>query len=644
MIGHDLANRDVFLADVPLVVAQERFEAALRAAGVRNDSEERVALDAALDRVTSRPVFARLSSPHYHACAMDGIAVAAARTAGARATAPLELRLERDAWIVDTGDPLPADCDAVVMIEHVETRGEGRVAIRAAVVPFEHVRPIGEDVVATEAVVAKRRCLQPADLAVLAGAGITHVDVVRRPRVAILTTGNELVDASTPRPRRGEIVDSNGVLLAACVRAYGGEPHVIAGVPDDPERLRGAAREALATCDVLVVNAGTSAGRKDHTARLFAELGDVLVHGVAIRPGHPLVLGIAGNVALLGIPGYPVSAAICSELFLRPLVVRLAQRDPDDERRIEVTMTRKLFSPLGEDEFVRVVAARVEERLVATPLRRGAGAITSLARANAVVVVSRTCEGVAAGERVEAHALRPLHAIERTLLAVGSHDVAIDLLAGVLADRDLELVSANVGSIGGLVALRERATHIAGIHAIDPGDGTYNVHAVRRYGPRERVALVHFAQREQGLIVARGNPLGLRNVADVALRKARFVNRQRDAGTRMLFNLLLARADVAPQQIAGYDRLEFTHTGVAALVAGGSADCGLGIRAAAVALDCDFVSLAREPYELALRATSLDEPRIAALVSAVGSAALRSQIDALAGYDAAGAGTIRYVE
>ena len=639
-----MAERDVFLADIPLKVARSRFDEALRAAGVGNVASERVALADAQDRVTSRPVFARLSSPHYHACAMDGIALAASRTAGARATAPLELQLERDAWIVDTGDPLPAGCDAVVMIEHVETRADGRVAIRAAVAPFEHVRPIGDDVVASEAVVAKHRRLQPADLAALAGAGITQVDVVRRPRVAIITTGDELVDPAIDAPQRGEVIDSNAVLLAACVRAYGGVPVVTARIPDDPGRLRTALAAALTTGDVVVVNAGSSAGREDHTARVVAEAGELLVHGVAIRPGHPLVLGIAGRIPILGLPGYPVSAAICSDLFLKPLVVALAHREPCDDPRIAVRLSRKLFSPLGEDEFVRVVVARVDGELVATPLRRGAGAITSLARANAIVVVPRMHEGVAAGARVEARALRSSRAIERTLLAVGSHDVALDLLAGALADRDLELVSANVGSIAGLVALRERATHVAGTHAIDPRDGTYNLAAVRRYGPRERVALVHFAQREQGLIVARGNPLRLHDVRDIAAHAARFVNRQKDAGTRLLFDLLLANAGIAPDAIAGYERLEFTHTAVAALVAAGSADCGLGIRAAAVALDVDFVPLAREPYELALRATALADPRMALLVETVGSAGLRAEVDALPGYDATGAGAIRYVE
>jgi len=637
--------REMFLHDIPLADAQERFAQALDAANVRNDRTEIVDLESALDRVTAQPVFARLSSPHYHACAMDGIAVAAARTAAARETAPLELTLGIDAFLVDTGDPLPPGTDAVIMIEQVETRERGRVAIRAAAAPFEHVRPIGEDVVATEAVVARRRRLEPADLAAIASAGITRVTVVREPRVAIITTGNELVDPEVDRPDRGAILDSNGVLLAACVRRYGGVPVRLPRVGDDRALLRTAVESAIETCDIVVVNAGSSAGSEDYTAGVFAEIGDVLVHGVAIRPGHPLVLALARDgTPLLGIPGYPVSAAICSDLFLRPLIERLAQRDARDERFIEVELTRKLFSPLGEDEFVRAVAARVDGRLVATPLRRGAGVITSLSRANCLITIPRFSEGAAAGTYLSARALRPLATIENTILAVGSHDVALDLLAGRIAADGIALVSANVGSIAGLVALRDGAAHFGGTHVLDAASGTYNDVAVRRYGPRERVALVHFAQREQGLIVARGNPLGLRTLADVASNGARYVNRQKDAGTRMLLDALLTRESVSPESIAGYDRLEFTHLAVAALVADGSADCGLGIRAAANALGCDFVSVAFEPYELALPARFLDDARMVRILEALRGTSLRAEIAALGGYDASMAGNVRSVE
>lgn len=643
-----MSERTIYLEDVAVEVARARFDEALAQAGLRNDRRETLVLDDALGRVTAAPAFARLSSPHYHACAMDGVAVNAKRTRGARETEPLVLEVGREAFFVDTGDALPEGTDAVIPVEEVEARDDGRVAIRAAVAPFTHVRALGEDVVATEAVVAAGRTLEPADLAALAAAGRTKVEVVARPRVAVITTGGELVTPDIEKPTAGQIVDSNAILLRACVRRYGGEPIAFERVPDDRARLVETVESAMATCDVVIVNAGSSAGSEDFTARVFSDVGDVVVHGVAIRQGHPLVLGVARQgkraIPLFGIPGYPVSAAICADLFLRPLLERLGRRDAPDVREFEATVTRKIFSPLGEDEFVRAVAARVAGRVVATPLRRGAGVITSLSRANCMIVIPRFSEGVREGERVRARALRTLEVIERTLLAVGSHDVAIDLLAGRLAARGLDLVSANVGSIAGLATLGVGGTHIAGTHAIDPATGIYNDAAVRRYAPGMRVALVHFARRAQGLIVAAGNPLGVRSLADVARRRARFVNRQKDAGTRMLLDVLLQREGIAAEAIEGYDRIEFTHTAVAALVADGSADCGLGVLAAARALGCDFIPIAEEPYELAIDASQLEDRRIAALLEELASDELRKDVEALGGYDASRSGDLHVIE
>jgi putative molybdopterin biosynthesis protein len=640
-----VSERTVFLHDVPLETARVRFDAALAAHGERTLAVEMLGLGDALDRVTARPVIARVSSPHYHACAMDGIAVVAARTAAARETAPLELAAE-EAPVVDTGDHLPAGFDAVIPIEQVEPRENGRVAIRAAVAPFEHVRAIGEDVIAGEVVVPAMRRLSPADVAACAAAGVAEIEVVARPRVAVITTGDELVDITADAPRPGAILDSNAVLLHACVVSYGGRVVVARRVRDDEASLIAAVADAIAASDVVIVNAGSSAGRDDYTARVFARFGEVVVHGVAIRPGHPLVLAVAkeSSVPLLGIPGYPVSAAICADLFLRPLLERLGRRDAADTREVEVELARKLFSPLGEDEFVRAVAARVDGRLVATPLRRGAGVITSLSRANVMITIPRFSEGARAGTRVTARALRPLAQIERTLLAVGSHDMALDLLAGRLAADGVDLVSAHVGSIAGLVALREHSTHMAGTHVLDPLTGTYNDEAVRRYGPRERVALVRLAEREQGFVVARGNPLGIASLAQIAQTRARYVNRQPDAGTRILFDTLLARGEIAADDITGYDRLEFSHLAVAQSIADGNADAGLAIRAAARAFDLDFVPVAWEPYDLALPVASLDEPRIARLIEMLGETVFRDEVEALGGYDCAQAGEIRIVE
>ncbi|HYZ16539.1 MAG TPA: substrate-binding domain-containing protein, partial [Candidatus Acidoferrum sp.] len=280
----------------------------------------------------------------------------------------------------------------------------------------------------------------------------------------------------------------------------------------------------------------------------------------------------------------------------------------------------------------------------ATPLRRGAGVITSLSRANVLITIPRFSEGARAGTRIAARALRPAAAIERTLLAVGSHDVALDLLAGRLAAGEIDLVSAHVGSIGGLVALRERAAHLAGTHVLDPESGTYNDVAVRRYGPEARVALVRLAEREQGLLIPRGNPLAITSLADLAGTGVRYVNRQKDAGTRILLDALLAREGIAPGAIEGYERLEFSHLAVAQLVANGSADTGLAIRAAAQAFGLDFIPVAWEPYDLAMPADALDDPRIGLLIETLRDPAFRAEVEALGGYDCAHAGEVRIVE
>jgi len=636
-------ERSLYLHDVPLEEARARFDRLLERLGYDAPlAGEEIAVEDALDRVAAAHVPARLSSPHYHACAMDGVAVAAARTAGAGETIPVRLRLGVDAFIVDTGDPLPEGCDAVVMAEVVESLPGGEVALRAPVAPWEHVRPIGEDIVASELVVAAGDRLRPADLAALASAGIVRISVVRRPRVAVITTGSELVPPDTERPAPGAILDSNGVLLASSVESWGGVAIATPRVPDDGAALAGAVDDALASCDVVVVNAGSSAGREDFTASILAERGEIIVHGVAIRPGHPLILGAAEGKPVLGIPGYPVSAALCAELFLRPLVERLGGRRPDDAPRVEVRLARKLFSPLGEEEYVRAVIAPIDGVLTALPLKRGAAVITSLARANALIVSPRESEGYHEGQRAPAILLRSRERIDRTLLAAGSHDVALDALAAALRSRGLDLVSSNVGSIAGLVSLKRRACHLAGTHVLDPASGAYNDAAVARYCAGENVALVRFVDRVQGLIVARGNPLRLSSIADVARTGARFVNRQRDSGTRILLDWLLSQAGLSPAAINGYERIEFTHTAVAALVESGAADCGLGILAAAEALHCDFVPVAEERYELAMLAARLEDPLVCMLLEELRSPELRRAIERLGGYRAECMGDIRY--
>lgn len=672
--------RKYYLEDRALDDARARFDALLaRVGGAEPLPGERVPLAEALGRVTAAPVWARVSSPHYHAAAMDGVAVRAADTAGASEASPLRLRLGAQATWVDTGDPLPPGSDAVVMAEHVHELGD-EIAIMAAVAPWQHVRPLGEDIVATELVLPENHLLRPYDLGAIAAAGHADVEVRRRPRVAIIPTGTELVslpttdDRPNERPRTkgestivmdssgglnsdvldpdtsdlypsslvlhpslkpGEIIEFNSLILAGQVAEWGGVPTRLAPVPDRRELLRAAVERALADHDIVVVNAGSSAGSEDYTAAVVAELGEVAVHGVAIRPGHPAILGAARGRPLLGLPGYPVSAALTAELFLQPLIYRLQGQLPPPRPAATAVFSRKLLSPIGEDEFVRVALGRVGDRLIATPLTRGAGVVMSLVRADGIVLVPRFSEGIHAGAEVRAELLRPLDEIEHTIVAIGSHDLALDLLAGHIRRfaPAVRLTSANVGSLGGLTALRRGDAHLAGTHLLDEASGEYNRAFVARLLPDEEIVLVNLAYRDQGFVLPPGNPRGLAALADLARPGVRFVNRQKGSGTRVLLDYHLRRAAVDPAAIAGYGHEEFTHMAVAAAVLGGAADAGLGIRAAAQALGLAFVPLFQERYDLAIPRRFWEGDLLAPLRQALASPAYRAAVTALGGYD-----------
>lgn len=637
--------RQMYLEDLPLEEARRRFWAAVEQGGaVAPLPGEDVPLAEALGRVTAAPVFARNSVPHYHAAAMDGIAVRAEDTLGASETAPVRLVLGAQAVWVDTGDPLPAEMNAVIMAEHVQELAADRLEILAAVAPWQHVRAMGEDVVATEMVLPENHALGAVDLGALAAAGHTTVPVRRRPRVAILPTGTELVEPGSPLVP-GAIVDFNSVVLAAQVREWGGAATRLPITPDDRRLILDRVSAALATHDVVVVNAGSSAGSEDFTVSVVRELGDVLVHGVAIRPGHPVILGVARDgTPLIGIPGYPVSAILTSDLFLRPLVYRLLGQVPPERPILRATMTRKLLSPMGEDEYVRVKLGQVGDRLMAAPLSRGAGVIMSMVRADGIARIPRFSEGVHAGADVEVALLRRPEEVRQTVVAIGSHDLALDLLSNELARRapGASLASANVGSLGGLIALSRGEAHLAGSHLLDEATGEYNVAYVQKYLGDRRVVIVTLAGRVQGLIVAAGNPRRLAALADLARPDVRFVNRQRGAGTRVLLDYRLRQEAIAQAAITGYEREEYTHLAVAAAVASGVADVGLGILGAARALHLDFVPLFQERYDLVIPREHYESALLAPLRETLRGARYRGQVQALGGYDVSEMGRVAW--
>jgi putative molybdopterin biosynthesis protein len=502
---------------------------------------------------------------------------------------------------------------------------------------------MGEDMVASELILPAGHVLRPVDLGALAAGGKSAVSVARKPRVAILPSGSELVPVGQP-VRRGDIIEYNSLVLVAQVNGWGGEATRFPPTPDDFEQISAAVDQAAEQADLVLLNAGSSAGSEDFSAQVIASLGQVLVHGVAVRPGHPVIIGMLAatggrSVPVIGVPGYPVSAALTGEIFVERLVARWLGRRPAEPLTVEAVLTRKVNSPPGDDDYLRVVVGRVGERLLASPLSRGAGVISSLARADGLVVLPSGSQGMEAGERVRVRLYRSPAELEKTIFAIGSHDLTLDLLAQFLAQRGERLASSNAGSLGGLHALRRGEAHLAGSHLLDPQTGEYNLPDIRKVLPGTPVVIMAWVKRIQGLLVQPGNPKGITSLADLARADVTFINRQHGAGTRVLLDFRLKQMGIDPQQVQGYGQEEYTHLAVAAAVASGRADCGLGIAAAAGALNLDFIPLDEERYDLVIPAEFYDSDLLAPLRALAQDETFRQAVASLAGYKVEQMGT-----
>jgi putative molybdopterin biosynthesis protein len=600
----------------------------------------------AAGRVTAEPVFAKFSCPSYHAAAMDGIAVRAETTFGTRVDRPKQLRIGKDALYINTGQIMPEGTDAVIMIEHVVVVNDDTVQIESAAYPWQYVRKVGEDIVATELILPQNHLITPYEIGALLNGGVFDVMVKQKPRVLIIPTGSELIaqeDLTSGTPPPGRVVESNSAILGALVRACGGVylPHPI--VPDIFEEILSAVRAAATgDADVIVVSAGSSAGSEDYTATVIAQLGEVLVHGVTIMPGKPTVLGIIDNKPVMGNPGYTVSAIMAFEKFVQPLICRMLGIREPQRPKISVRVARKMASKLGIEEFVRVKLGRVKDTIAASALPRGAGSVTTLTEADGIIRIPSHVEGIKGGELAEAELLKDPAEIENTVVIVGSHDNTIDILANQMRVRDFRfgLSSSNVGSLGGLIALRNGYCHAAGSHLLDADTGTYNTSYVKQYLQDLRVQLVNLVYRQQGLIVANGNPKGITGIQDLARDDVTFVNRQGGSGTRVLLDYRLAELDIKPESIQGYEQEEFTHMSVAVSVLSGAADAGLGIYAAAKALNLDFVPIVTEEYDLVIPEAFLEDEKIQLMLEIIRSESFKEHVHQLGGYDTSKTGTV----
>ena len=598
---------------------------------------EKILTVAARGRVTAGPVWARWSSPAEHQAAMDGFAVAGAATFGATPDNPKHLAVGREVFSVNTGHSMPPGTDAVIMVEQVPDPEADPITVEAPVFPWHNVRRVGEDLVAGEMVLPEGVEITPWAQGALLAAGVTEVLVRRRPKVIIIPTGSELVPAAelNQEPPEGRLPEFNSVILAGLVEEAGGLPEVWPIVTDDPQVLGQTLKEAVAAGDLVLINAGSSAGTEDYTYQAVAALGEVLVHGVAMMPGKPTLLGVVAGKPVIGNPGYPVSAVLSFEQFVAPLITGLSGKRLVPRATLYVSPAQNLPSKPGLTEFIRVTLGQVGEKVIATPLPRGAGTISSLVRADGLLAVPALSEGLEEDRPVLAELLVPPEDIQGTLVVLGSHDNTLDLLATLLRRRDprLRLSSGHVGSMGGLMALRQGRAHLGGSHLFDPETNTYNIPYLQKYLPGMPLKLINLAWREQGLMLLPGNPQNIRTVADLTRPEVRFINRQRGAGTRLLLDYLLQEHRLNPNSVQGYDREEYTHMAVAANVKSGTADVGLGILAAARALGLDFIPLTPERYDLVVPRSTFADVRFQTLLEVIRSPEFREAAAALGGYD-----------
>ncbi len=513
------------------------------------------------------------------------------------------------------------------------------VEIEKAVYPWKHVRAVGEDLVAGEMILPENHLIRPYDMGSLLAGGVWTLCVRAKPQITVIPTGSELVEPGS-FIKEGNIVEFNSTVLEGLITEDGAD---FVGSPilsDIYETLRSGLLRGLASSDMVLIIAGSSAGSHDFTATLLNDAGEVLVHGITIMPGKPTILGLVQGKPVIGIPGYPVSAIIAYEQFVRPLVSALLCTKEAQRKKVEAVPATNIPSKLGNEEFLRVRLGKVGPPLIATPLSRGSGLITSLSRADGIIRIPRLSEGLMEGEQVQVELLREKEDIENSIIMIGSHDLILDLLATQLNRRspNFSLSSTHVGSMGGLLALQKGRAHLAGTHLFDPETGQYNGPYVRRILGGMKVHLVQLVHRQQGLILACGNPKKIKGVQDLTREGTVFINRQKGSGTRMLFDHLLQEHGLRPEAIRGYEREEFTHMAVAVAVLSGSADAGVGIYAAAKALDLAFVPITMERYDLVIPGTFFHDEKIQALLDVIRSEEFRQSVEQLGGYDVSGAG------
>lgn len=628
-------ERNIFISNKDLTEAKDCFFNKV------NDFEagfEKVEIAESVGRITYNCIYARVSSPHYNCSAMDGIAVLAEKTYNATEINPKILYEGEDFEYINTGSPLNDVYDAVIMIEDVIREDDASVRIISPAFPWQHVRIVGEDIAAGEMVLPSKHRIRPQDLGALLSAGVPEIEVYKKPEIGILPTGSEIIE-EIRQPAKGEIIDSNSRVFEALVKSYGGVPRRYSPCIDEMGALKQAIEKGIMQNDILLINAGSSAGQKDFVHHILSEMGEILVHGIAIKPGKPTILAIVNGKPVIGIPGYPVSSYLVFEIFARPLVLKYSDPESDyceeTENTIRAFLSRRVVSSFKNMEFIRVTVGHINGRFIATPLMRGAGATMSLVRADGFLTVLQNIEGIEAGQEIDVKLIKSEKRIKNTLVSIGSHDMIMDEIADLMP-----LSSAHSGSMGGITAMKRNECHIAPIHLLDEISGEYNLPYIKKHFKGKKMALIKGVRRTQGLMVQCGNPLNIQGFECLCRKEVKFINRQKGSGTRILLDYNLRCLNIDTSRIQGYEKEMNNHMAVAAVVASGSADAGPGIASAARNMGLSFIPVGHENYDFLTYMDFLEDERVKRFISVLRSSEFAERLKKIGGYCIKEAGEI----
>lgn len=590
--------------------------------------KENISVYDSLHRIAFSSVYAKASSPSYNASAMDGVSTQSILTEHAYEKHPITIQKENYVQ-VNTGNVIPDQFDTVIMIEDIVMNEDQSITIIKSHGLYENIRPIGEDIAMGDMILPKNTIITPIHISALLAGGISTIDVLQKPRVAIIPTGDEIV-TDISKLEKGKIVDSNSYFMKNELLTINASPTIFDVCEDDYSTLEKTILEASNDYDLVLIGAGSSAGTKDYANLVIKNNGELLVHGISIKPGKPTIIGMINKTPIVGIPGYPVSTYISFELIVKSLIAYMTSQRPTPRTTVKAKVSKKIYSSLKNKEYVRVQLGNVNGELIATPLARGAGITMSLVRADGLLIVERLNEGYQKGDIVDVLLLNKDIDVSSTLVSIGSHDILLDIVNDFMSNSGYHLSSSHVGSFSGVLSMKNQEAHIAPVHIL--GDnGNYNDFLIEKYLSSE-YHLVKGVSRIQGLYVKKGNPKDIQSLNDLLREDVNFVNRQKGSGTRILLDYLFDKKEINQKNINGYAYELTTHTLVAASVLDDRYDTGLGVQSVASLYDLDFIEIAHEEYDFLIHKDTLKLDSYKQFIQVLQSSDFKEKLENLGGY------------